>query len=206
MNIEIFIGYVIISMGVILVPGPNVLLIVSNSLTYGVKRGLQTVAGTSLAIAIQLTITSLGMTSLMLVLVDAFEWIRWLGVIYLIYIGVKLWYHSFDKEDDRKIEVAWVNQVFWQGFFVSLTNPKTMLFFTAFLPQFIDFTKPIAIQMLILSLTFLMIATLFDSFYAMTGGKLSHFLVKPQRVKLGNRISGTLLISTGIGLGFMGRK
>lgn len=206
MNLEIFIGYVIISMGIILVPGPNVLLIVSNSISYGVKRGLQTVAGTSLAIAIQLTITSIGLTSLMLVLVDVFDWIRWLGVIYLIYLGLKLWYHSFNKEDDPQVEVASVNQVFWQGLFVSLTNPKTMLFFTAFLPQFVDFTKPIAIQMLILSLTFLIIATLFDSIYAITGGKLSHFLMKPQRAKLGNRISGTLLISTGIGLGFIGRK
>ncbi len=91
MPLDLYLAFVLASAVLILIPGPNVTLLVANSLAYGARRALATLAGTSSAIALQLVITVLGMTSLMLVLATWFEWLRWAGVLYLVYLGVQQW-------------------------------------------------------------------------------------------------------------------
>ena len=80
MNIELYVAFVVATTVLILIPGPNIALIVANSLSYGPRRGLITVAGTSSAMLWQLAVTAIGMTSLLLVLAEGFAWLRWLGV------------------------------------------------------------------------------------------------------------------------------
>src|SRR6478609_757078 len=91
MHLDLYLGFVIASTILILIPGPNVSLIVANSIAHGTRYGLLTVAGTSSAIALQLALTALGLTATLGLLASWFEWIRWIGVGYLIYLGVRQW-------------------------------------------------------------------------------------------------------------------
>jgi len=90
-DIELYLTFIAATTVLILIPGPNVALIVANSVAYGTRYGLLTVAGTSSAMVVQLSLTALGMTTVLGVLADWFEWIRWVGVAYLVYIGVAQW-------------------------------------------------------------------------------------------------------------------
>src|SRR3954452_24997385 len=91
MHLELYLGFVLASTILILIPGPNVSLIVANSVSYGTRYGLLTVAGTSSAIVVQLALTWVGMTALLGTLAQWFEWIRWAGVAYLLWLGVRQW-------------------------------------------------------------------------------------------------------------------
>ena len=91
MDLSLYLGFVLASTILILIPGPNVSLIVANSIAYGTRYGLLTVAGTSSAIVLQLALTTLGLAATLDVLAGWFEWIRWIGVGYLLYLGVRQW-------------------------------------------------------------------------------------------------------------------
>src|ERR1700687_4704910 len=90
-DIELYLTFVAATAILILIPGPNVALIVANSVAYGTRFGLLTVAGTSSAMVLQLALTALGMTALLGTLATWFEWIRWIGVFYLLWLGVRQW-------------------------------------------------------------------------------------------------------------------
>src|SRR4051794_30938918 len=91
MHLDLYLGFVIASAILILIPGPNVSLIVANSIAYGTRYGLLTVAGTSSAIVFQLGLTALGLTATLSLLAGWFEWIRWIGVAYLLFLGIRQW-------------------------------------------------------------------------------------------------------------------
>jgi threonine/homoserine/homoserine lactone efflux protein len=206
MNLDLYFTFIAVATGLILLPGPNVLLIVSNSVAHGSRRGLQTVAGTSSAMIIQLAIVTIGMTSLLLVLSEAFQWLRWCGVAYLVWLGVQQWRLPPENTGERSLASAPGGRCYWQGFAVSLTNPKTILFFGAFLPQFVDPAHSALFQMALLSLTFVFLATVFDSAYAFAGGHFRANLEDPQRIRFGNRVSASLLVGAGVGLAFARRS
>ncbi len=128
MTIDLYLAFVLATVLLILFPGPAVTLIVANSLTYGAKRALVTVAGSSSAIVLQLVITTLGMISMIAFLADWFEWLRWAGVAYLVYLGVKQWRASAVSLDDIAVTAVSGRRLFWQGFIVNATNPKTLFF------------------------------------------------------------------------------
>jgi homoserine/homoserine lactone efflux protein len=110
-----------------LIPGPNVALIVANSLTFGARAGLVTVAGTSAAMVVQLTIAALGVTALLGALAQAFEILRWIGVAYLVWLGVRAW--RAPGKDLGQTRAVSPRKTFGRGFLVSLTNPKTLAFY-----------------------------------------------------------------------------
>src|SRR5262249_60129261 len=91
MDLSLYLAFVLATSILILIPGPNVSLIVANSVAYGTRYGLLTVAGTSSAVLVQVIITALGMTAVLGTLAYWFEWIRWIGVAYLVYIGIQQW-------------------------------------------------------------------------------------------------------------------
>src|SRR5215469_4916274 len=91
MHLDLYFGFVLASTILILIPGPNVSLIVANSIASGTRYGLLTVAGTSAAVVVQLALTVLGLTAMLGALAGWFEWIRWIGVAYLLYLGVRQW-------------------------------------------------------------------------------------------------------------------
>lgn len=183
-----------------LIPGPNIALIVANSIAYGTRYGLVSVAGTSSAMVPQLAITVLGATTLLTLVAFAFEWLRWLGVAYLIYLGARHWFAETDDnlemEADKKAKA--LKKVYWSGFWVSTTNPKTLLIFGAFFPQFVSPEGNVALQMILLSVTFISVITAADSCWAILAGKARPFLSKFARLR--HRISGAFFITAGVGL------
>ena len=128
MSLEIYLGFVLAAAIIIVIPGPNVTLIIANSLAQGTRGGLLTVAGTSLAIAGQLLITAFGVLSVLALLSEAFVWLRWIGVAYLVYLGVKAWRSCSDLSIEPNAKPKSEHRLFWQGFLISATNPKTILF------------------------------------------------------------------------------
>ena len=181
-----------------LIPGPNVALTVANSVTWGTRYGLLNVAGTSAAMIPQLALTCLGMVTLLSTLSSLFETLRWIGVLYLLYLGWKQWIAPAINLTKVRPQPKSVKEIFWRGFLVSSTNPKTLLFYGAFFPQFIVADAPIMPQLVMLSTTFLIVITIIDSGWALLAGSARGFL--EMRGKLRNRISGGFLIAAALGL------
>jgi threonine/homoserine/homoserine lactone efflux protein len=197
-DLHLFLAFVLAVTVLMLIPGPNVALIVANSVTYGFRYGLLTVAGTSSAMIVQLGLTVLGMTELLGTLGAWFEWIRWIGVAYLIYLGVAQWRAPPVNLAEVVPEPKSARAMFTRALLVSLTNPKTLFFYGAFFPQFVVTSHDVGAQVVILSATFLLLAVLLDGCWALAAGRARGLLA--MRGRLRNRISGGLLVGAGVGL------
>src|SRR5215471_4644378 len=138
MDLSLYLAFVLATSILILIPGPNVSLIVANSVAYGTRYGLLTVGGTSTAVLVQVIITALGMTAVLGTLAYWFEWIRWIGVGYLVWIGIQQWRSEPIDLTRTKPQPKSSRVIYLRGLLVSLSNPKTLLFFGAFFPQFIS--------------------------------------------------------------------
>jgi homoserine/homoserine lactone efflux protein len=204
MHMPLYLGFVLASTILILIPGPNVSLIVANSIAYGTRYGLLTVAGTSSAIVVQLALATLGLTAMLDMLAGAFEWIRWIGVAYLLYLGVRQWTAAPVDLTRTRPQPRSIRAIALRGFLISLTNPKTLLFYGAFFPQFLSSDAPIGPQVLLLSITFLGIAAALDTGWALLAGRARGVLAI--RGRLRNRLSGGFLIGAGIGLALAHRE
>jgi len=134
---HLFLAFVLAVTVLMLIPGPNVALIVANSVSYGPRYGLLTVAGTSSAMVVQLALTVLGMTELLGTLGSWFEWIRWIGVAYLVYLGIAQWRAPPVNLAAVAPEPKSARAMLTRALLVSLTNPKTLFFYGAFFPQFV---------------------------------------------------------------------
>jgi homoserine/homoserine lactone efflux protein len=198
MSFELYLAFIAASALLIALPGPNVALIVANSVAHGPRYGLYTVAGTSAAMVPQLILTVAGMTGALTVLSHIFEWVRWLGVAYLLYLAWQAWKAPALDLTKVAAEPKSRSAIMLRGFLVSLTNPKTLLFYGAFFPQFITPGPDLGWQLMLLSLTFLVIAVAFDTCWAVTASKLRHFL--GMRGKLRNRLTASFYLAAALGL------
>ena len=204
MHLHLYLGFVLASVILILIPGPNVSLIVANAIANGTRYGLLTVAGTSSAIVVQLALTSLGLTATLGVLAGWFEWIRWIGVAYLLFLGIRHWRAAPVDLTRTRPQPRSFQAIAIRGFLISLTNPKTLLFYGAFFPQFLTPDAPIAPQVALLSLTFFIIAAGLDCGWALLAGRVRGVLAI--RGRLRNRLSGGFLVGAGIGLALAHRE
>lgn len=197
MTLEIWIPYVIACILIISVPGPSVTVIIANSVRHGTKAGLTNVAGTQAGIALALFVLIAGLASVMTFVSQWFDILRIIGAVYLIWLGIKLW------RSDGKIIAGKAKPVkggfFLQGFLVAITNPKILLFFGAFIPQFVDLAANPIYQLTLLGVTFMLVATIIDSFYAFLAGSAGSWLSQT-RVRLVERIAGVGLIGGGLWL------
>ena len=198
MSIELYLAFVAATVLLMLIPGPNVALIVANSVAHGPRYGLATVAGTSSATVLQLAVTALGMASLLAALGDWLEWVRWIGVAYLLYLGFRIWRSAPVDLTTAGAEPRSMRAIFARGLLVSLANPKTLLFYGAFLPQFVAPEAGVGWQLAALSATVLVVAVLVDSGWALLAGRFRGVLAV--RGRLRNRLTGGLLIAAGVGL------
>lgn len=195
MDISLFLTFLAVSFGVIVIPGPNVLVIVSTSVLHGRIRGLQTVAGTSLAMLIQLVTVGVGTSWLIAMLTDSLSLLKWLGITYLLYLGAKHLKQAVHIEENLP-EIRGTT-TFAKGFVTSLTNPKTLLFFSAYLPQFVSTPQHYVLEISVLSTTFLLMAILLDSCYAIFTVKLKSVMSDRLTPRLRNGISGMLYLGAG---------
>ena len=198
MSIELYLAFVAATVVLIALPGPNVGLIVATSIAHGRRFGLVTVAGTSAAMIPQLGLTVIGMTGALTLLSHLFQWVRWIGIGYLVYLGFQAWRAPALDLTKVEPEPRSVHEIFFQGFVISLTNPKTLLFYGAFFPQFVNPRAGLAGQLVLLCVTFLVVAMLLDSCWALAGGQLRGLLSIRGRVR--NRLTGGLYLAAAVGL------
>ena len=188
----LFIPFVLATIILGLIPGPNVALTVANSLAHGTRYGLLTVAGTSSAMVPQLIFTILGMSTFIALLADGFDILRWLGVAYLIYLGIQQWRAPAQDLAHMRARPLSVREIYGRSFFVSLTNPKTILFYGAFFPQFITPGADATTQLVILSCAFIVVITTIDCLWALLAGYARRYLLGEGTGA--HRISGAFLI------------
>ncbi len=206
MDPTLYIAYLLVSAAFIVAPGPNVIVTVSTSLAKGRLRGLQAVAGATVAMALQLSVAALGTVWIANALSEAFTVLKGIGAVYLIYLG---WVHlrsAIRPGNSRDSQAEGSRGTFWRGFIVAITNPKTILFFGAFLPQFTVPASPIGWQIAVLSVSFLALATAVNIVYAIVAGALNALASRPGFRRWCDGFTGVLFVGSGIGLAISRRS
>jgi len=198
MSLEFYLAYVFACFVVVIVPGPTVTLIVANSMTHGTRAGLLNIAGTQLGLALMMGIVLLGLASLIETMGVWFDWVRMAGAAYLVWLGIKLLRHPAAMGDPARTGRPRVG-FFWQGFLVLMSNPKALLVFGAFIPQFVNAKGDYVGQVILLGVTAMVVAGIFDSCYAVLAGR-ARMLLSARRVLLVSRLSGGFLIGGGVWL------
>jgi threonine/homoserine/homoserine lactone efflux protein len=199
MEFHVYLAFVVATSIMIALPGPSVLLTVSHSISFGWRPALFTVAGATMGIAVQLTVAAIGLTSLLNLVAEAFEWLRWVGAAYLVYLGIKQWLSASEPPAVDTSSVSRRN-LFVQGLVVTIPNPKSLIFIAAFLPQFIDSARPLGMQFSYIVPTFLVITLTVTSIWALAAGKVSGFLQGQRAFRSVLRTAGGLMIIAGAGL------
>jgi threonine/homoserine/homoserine lactone efflux protein len=185
----------------LIVPGPSVLYIVARSVEGGRKAGLVSVLGVQTGALVHIAFATLGLSAILASSAVAFSIVKWLGAAYLVWLGLRRIFGR-DEAEDVAVEPERLYRVFWQGVVVNTLNPKTALFFLAFLPQFVDPSRSAAwIQILLLGATFVALALCSDGLYALLSGTASGWLqrkVKGTAFRRKQRfVSGGVLIALG---------
>ncbi|WP_395015556.1 LysE family translocator [Dongia sp.] len=194
-DLSLYLAFIAAVTVLMLIPGPNVALIVANSVAHGARYGLLTVAGTSSAMLLQLVLVAVGMTPLLGALGSWFELLRWVGVAYLVFLGISQWRAPAVDLTRTRPERKLPGRMVLRALLVSMTNPKTLLFYGAFFPQFVAADRALVPQVALLSVTFVALAILVDGSWALAAGKARHLLAS--RGRLRNRISGGMLMGAG---------
>jgi homoserine/homoserine lactone efflux protein len=195
-NWQLFGGFLLITIVLLLTPGPIVTLVISTGATRGVRAGLVTVAGTSTGNAVLLAAIALGLTWVLTHALFVFEALRWIGAVYLVWLGLQAWRHA-----GSTVKAPMRSRMhFWRGFTVALSNPKTLAFFTAFLPQFVDPTLPAGPQVALMCGVSVVLAACSDSCWAVAAGLGRAWFMKPARAKFLGRASGVTLMAGGLWL------
>lgn len=191
--------FIIASFLVVIVPGPTVSLIIANSLKSGVKAGLLNVLGTQLGVLLLIFLLALGFKFISPFVDQIIKIVRIFGAIYLIILGMI----AFKSKIDTNINGSkkYDKRFIFQGLIVILTNPKIFLFLGSFLPQFISLDHSVSTQIIYFGLLFILVATIFDSCYAIVFGKFRN-LIANKYLKILNSVGGSLLIFVGVWLVF----
>ena len=198
MSLQVYLAYVAACVALAILPGPIVTLVIANGLRYGTRAALTNIAGAQLGLVIIIGIIAVGLTTLMATMGYWFEWVRFAGAAYLVWLGIKV-FRSSGEMSSTEAPPPPRGGFFLQGFLVLLSNPKVLVFFGAFIPQFVDMQQDHLPQVIVLGATFTVIAALTDGTYALLAGGAGK-LLSARRVRLVSRISGGFMIGGGIWL------
>lgn len=199
MPLEIYLAYVLACLLITLVPGPTVTLIVANSLSNGVRAGLLNVAGTQAGLGLMMLILMAGLSSVIEMMSWAFDWLRLAGALYLVWLGWKLLRAPDARPRAERRAPAPRAGFFTQGLLVLLANPKALLWFGAFIPQFVDPQGAYIAQIALLGLTAMAVAAVTDGAYAVLAARAGALAAR-SRVRVVSKLSGAFLIGGGIWL------
>ncbi len=199
MSMDMWIPFILASTLILVIPGPTIILVVSQAIAHGRWSVLPLVTGVLLGDLTSMTLSFLGLGALLATSAILFGIFKWIGAAYLIYLGVTLWRMNpqapaLPKGTKQKSTLSLMKS----AFIVTALNPKGIAFFAAFLPQFIDPAKPAVPQLTILGGTFLCLAAVNAVFYATFAGELKVYMGKTQVKKWFNRCGGGALIGAGI--------
>ena len=197
MNWSLFSAFLLITIVLFLTPGPIVTLIIATGARQGTRAALMTVAGSSVGNAALLALIAIGLGWILQLSADLFDALRWAGAAYLVWLGVQAWRHAGEKAP-ALAPAAHVHAR--RGFLVAMTNPKTIAFFTAFLPQFLDPSLPVGRQLLVMCVCSVTLGAVLDSGWAIAAGYGRSFFMSPENNRLLGRLSDLVLIGGGVWL------
>jgi homoserine/homoserine lactone efflux protein len=196
MSMGILAAFVAACIFLAITPGPNMSLIIANTSAHGLRGGLWTLAGSTTGFSILVGIAALGMTSVMVLMADWFDVIRWLGAAYLVYLGARQLYAALYPTGTQTVRLPRSGALYVNGLVVSLSNPKVLLFLGAFLPQFVDPTQPPGRQLAILAAVFVVTLLAVDLSYTLLLARARRaFTARHTRVLDG--VAGGLLLVGG---------
>ncbi|WP_159995806.1 LysE family translocator [Roseomonas sp. 18066] len=201
MPLETWIAFLAAAAVLLAIPGPTILLVIGQSLGGGRRAALPLVAGVAAGDLTAMTLSLAGLGALLATSAALFTVLKWAGAAYLIWLGVRLW--------RAPVEGAAVplgaRQAWRQAFLVTALNPKSIAFFVAFVPQFIDPALPFLPQAVVLVASFVTLAALNALLYAMAAGRLSGAVQKPRVRRILNRTGGGMLVGAGLATAAMRR-
>lgn len=192
--------FVAASLIVLAIPGPTVLLVVSHALAEGPRSAWRTVVpGVALGDAVAVSVSILGLGAILAASATLFTLLKWLGALYLVFLGVCLWRKpASNPAEPHDTRQAAGGHPMLKAFAVTVLNPKSIAFFVAFLPQFVAAGAPAGPQLLILATTFVTLAAINASLYALIAGAFRARLAALWTGRAGNRVCGGILIGAGI--------
>jgi len=207
MSPEIVVAFIAACILLALTPGPNMSLILANTLSHGLRAGLITLAGTTTALALLVVAAAVGMGSMMVFMSAWFDVIRWVGALYLVYLGARqLW--IFRRRQMSRGEApplpSQPGRWYVQGLLVSSSNPKTILFLGAFLPQFVDPARDPVWQLSVLAVLFVVVLAAVDVGYTLAVGK-ARAKFDAARLAILDGAAGFLLLMGGLALAMVRR-
>src|SRR4051812_2394746 len=199
MSLNLYLAFVAACIALALIPGPVVTLVLANGLRYGTRAALINIAGVQAGLAIVIGIVAVGLTSLMATMGYWFDWVRFAGAAYLVWLGIRLIREPVEGVDTEAPPPPPRGGFFLQGFVVLLSNPKVLVFFGAFIPQFVDMSKDHFSQVALLGVTFMVIGAITDAIFALLAGRVRLFF-SSSRTRLVSCISGAIMIGGGVWL------
>lgn len=203
MPLDLWFAFALASAAILAVPGPTVMLAISYALVNGRRSGFATVPGVALGDFTAMTASLLGAGAILAMSAALFTLLKLLGAAYLFWLGVRLWRADpATGLPGRETNPAGMRRMFWNAWLVTALNPKSIVFFVAFVPQFIDPARPLFQQFAILEATFLVLAAANIAIVAGLAGSLQAELRRPSTARLFNRLGGSFLIGAGMLVAF----
>jgi threonine/homoserine/homoserine lactone efflux protein len=206
MSSQMLITFVAACVLLALTPGPNMALMIANTLSRGLRAGLVTLAGTATGLALLVAAAAIGMTSIMVFMATWFDVVRWAGAVYLVWLGVRqLWRLRGDStEPVAGTTLPSSGGCYFQGLAVSLSNPKVILFLGAFLPQFVDVGGDPVAQLAVLAVLFVAVLAAVDVVTVLAVAKARTTLAAAH-LRLLDGAAGVLLVLGGLALAMVRR-
>ncbi len=198
MTLETWLAFSAASIVLLLIPGPTILLVISYALGQGWRVALPMAVGVALGDFTAMTLSMLGIGALLMASATVFTVLKWCGAAYLIWLGIKLIRAGGTFEAHANTEATSRVKMLAHAWLITALNPKSITFFVAFLPQFLDARAPLLPQMAIFETTFLVLAFLNALGYALVASKARNLFRKPAAIRAFNVTGGTLLIGAGV--------
>lgn len=205
MSLQLYTAFILACFMLAVTPGPNMALFIANGTSYGARAALLTVLGSTLGLSLLVVLAGLGMSSIMSVMSEWFDILRWIGAAYLVWLGLSRLRAAFLASDAELTAAPLRSRYVWHGAVATLSNPKILLFLGAFFPQFIDMSAPLAPQLTLMGATFIAVAAGVDSCVAIAAGAARGWLTERRR-KVTDGISGALLVGGGLWLALARRS
>jgi len=198
-SVQLWLAFVLAAAVVLVIPGPTIILVISQAVAHGRKSVVPLVVGVLCGDFTAMTLSLLGLGAILSASAALFSVFKWIGALYLIYLGVKLWQRS-PRDDISAIDAgdASARTFFKRSFIVTALNPKSIAFFVAFLPQFVQPHESVFAQLTMLGGTFLFLATINATLYAVFAGRLREKIGKKAVRKWVDRCGGSALIGAGV--------
>ena len=198
MPLETWLAYTLVTPTFLLIPGPTIILVISYSLLRGRQAIIALVLGVGLGDLTAMSLSFLGVGVLLQTVATAFYLIKWLGAAYLIWLGIKMWLSASEFTDlDKKTRSNVWREIFSSAYITTALNPKSIVFFLAFIPQFIEPELPFTTQAVILGATFFVLAIISVLSYSALAIYAGQQLHLPLIQRWTHRIGGGLLIGAG---------